>query len=76
MGKESLKVTRSVTLQPLASDHATIPRMEAIAIPFHMRYGSMICSKRLQSDRPKSWWMLVEAGATQAKTVSKATVLD
>ena len=26
--------------------------MEAISIPFHMRYGSMICSKRLQSDRP------------------------
>ena len=26
--------------------------MEAMAIPFHMRYGSMICSKRLQSDRP------------------------
>ena len=41
-----------------------------------MRYGSMICSKRLQSDRLKYWWMLVEAGATQAKTVSKATVLD
>ena len=23
-----------------------------MTIPFHMRYGSMICSKRLQSDRP------------------------
>ena len=31
---------------------ATIPHMEAMAIPSHMRYGSMICSKRLQSDRP------------------------
>ena len=50
--------------------------MEAIPISFHMRYGSMICSKRLQSDRPKSWGMLVEAGATQSKTVSKTTVLE
>ena len=33
-----------------------------MAIPFHMRYGSLICSKRLQSDRPKCWSMLVEAG--------------
>ena len=49
-----------------------LPHMEAMAIPFHMRYGSMICSKRLQSDRPKSWGMLVEAGATEAKkTVNK-----
>ena len=39
--------------------------MKAIAIPFHMRYGSMICSKGLQSGKPKCWGMLVEAGATQ-----------
>ena len=31
----------------------------------------MICSKRLQSDRPKYGVRLVEAGATQAKTVAK-----
>ena len=39
--------------------------MKAIAIPFHMRYGSIICSKRLQSDRPKCRGHLVEAGTTQ-----------
>ena len=53
---------KSVTQQPLVADHATVPHMEAISIPFHMRYGSLICSKRLQSDRPKCWSMLVEAG--------------
>ena len=39
-----------------------------MAIPFHLGYGRMICSKRLQSDRPKSWSMLVEAGALQRAT--------
>ena len=45
-----------------------MPHMEAMAIPFHLGYGRMICSKRLQSDRPKSWSMLVEAGALQRAT--------
>ena len=37
--------------------------MKALVLPFHMMYGNMIYSKRLQSDRPKRWRMLVEAGA-------------
>ena len=27
--------------------------MRAMDVPFHMGYGGLICSKRLQSDRPK-----------------------
>ena len=41
----------SVTLQPLGADHATIPHMKGDWYSFHMRYSSMICYKRLLSDR-------------------------
>ena len=50
--------------------------MKALVLPFHMMYGNMIYSKRLQSDRPKRWRMLVEAGATQkAKKYTKFNVV-
>ena len=39
--------------------------MKAMVMAFHMVYGNIIYSKRLLSDRPKRWRMLVEAGATQ-----------
>ena len=39
----------SVTMQPLAADLSTIPHMEGDIHIFHLRYGSMICTKRLQS---------------------------
>ena len=42
----------SVTLQPLGADQATIPHMKGDCHSFNMRCSSMICSKRLQSDRP------------------------
>ena len=41
----------TVTLQPLVADHATIPHVIAMDFPFHIRYGSLICYKKLQSDR-------------------------
>ena len=37
--------------------------MEAMDVPFHMGYGGPICSKRLQSDRPKWKGLLVEGGS-------------
>ena len=55
----------SVTLQPLGIDHDDIPHMEAMVVPFHIGYGGLICSKRLQSDSPKCRRMLVEPGAFQ-----------
>ena len=46
-------------------DHAAIPHMKAICVPFHMGYGSLICSKMLQSDRPKCGKMLLDPRAFQ-----------
>ena len=43
----------SITVQPLVADEAFMPHMEAMYVPFHMGYGSLICCQRLQSDRPK-----------------------
>ena len=50
--------------------------MKALTILFHMRYGSLLSSMKWLSDRPKCWGHMVEAGTTQAKTVSKTTVLE
>ena len=47
-------------MQPLVVDHATIPQMKAMDVPFHLVYGSLICVKGLQSDRPKCWASLVD----------------
>ena len=40
----------SVTLQPLGAYRSTIPHMVGNIHSFHMRYTSMICYKRLQSN--------------------------
>ena len=40
-------------MQPLIPDHACMPHMKAMYVPFHMAYSGLICSKGLQSDRPK-----------------------
>ena len=42
-----------VALQPLVVDEAFMPQMKAMDVPFHAIYGSLICFKGLQSDRPK-----------------------
>ena len=41
----------SVTLQPMDENQATIPEMKAMDVPFYLIHGSLICVKRLQSDR-------------------------
>ena len=38
---------------PLVPNQAFMPRIKAMNVPFHLLYGSQICSKRLQSDRQK-----------------------
>ena len=43
----------SITLQPLVADQAFMPHMEAMYVPFQMRYGNLTCYKGLQSERPK-----------------------
>ena len=43
----------AVSVQPLAADQSFMPHMKAKEVLFHFLYGSLICSKRLQNDRPK-----------------------
>ena len=43
----------SIALQPLVADQAFMPHMEAMYVPFQMRYGNLTCYKGLQSERPK-----------------------
>ena len=42
-----------------------MPHMEARDVPFHLPYGSLICTKRLHSDRPKCGGMLANPRAFQ-----------
>ena len=53
VGRPNKKVPSAFSMQPLVVDHATIPQMKAMDVPFHLVYGSLICVKGLQSDRPK-----------------------
>ena len=41
-----------ISVQPQVVDHAYMPHMKAMYVPFHMGYSSLICYQRLQSDRP------------------------
>ena len=47
-GQENAVKTSTVTLKPFVVEHATIPHMIAMDLPFHIRYGSLICYKKLQ----------------------------
>ena len=49
--QENSVMTSTVTLQPLIANHATIPHMIAMNLPFHVRYSSLVYYKKLQSDR-------------------------
>ena len=40
------KVTDAVTLSPKLVDHASIPHMEAMNLPFHLQYSNPICRKK------------------------------
>ena len=63
---EGMDVTNwigAVSVQPLAADQGFMPHMIAKEVFFHFLYGSLICSKRLQSDRPKCKGLLVDPRA-------------
>ena len=45
--------TSLIAMQPLVPDHAYMPHMKAIHVPFNWMYSSLICNQRLQSDRPE-----------------------
>ena len=37
--------------RPVTDADAIIPHIKAMNVPFHLIYGSLICAKRLESDR-------------------------
>ena len=61
-------------MQPLVVDHATIPQMKAMDVPFYLMYDSLICFKGLQSDRPKCWASLVDPGEYQNMIIKYLSV--
>ena len=40
-----------IALRPLVPDQVFMPHMEAMYVPFHMRYCSLICYKGLHNER-------------------------
>ena len=56
----------SLTLQPVDGSQPSTPHMKARDVPFYLPYGSLICTNRLQSDRPKCRGMLVDPRAFQS----------
>ena len=61
-----------IALQPLVLDKVCMPHMEAMYVPFHMGYSSLICYRGLQSERPKCLRELAEVSQTSlCKTVRK-----
>ena len=62
-----------IALQPLVPEQVFLPHMEAMYVPFHMGYCSLICLKGLQNERPKCLRELAEVSQTSlCRTVSKA----
>ena len=55
----------AVAEQPLVAHKTFMPQMRAINVPFHLLYGSLICSKKLQSDILKCTGMLADPSTPQ-----------
>ena len=71
-GENVKSFTTFIAMQPLVADHAFMPHLKALYVPFHMAFSGLICSKGLQSDRPKWRGRLAEVSQTSlCKTVSK-----
>ena len=69
--QENSVMTSTVTLHPLIADHATIPHVIAMDFPFHIRYSSLICYKKLKSDR--LFCSVLELGRNMGASVSQPT---
>ena len=52
-GRFSITYNCLILMLPLGADQATMPYIKAMKVLFHLLYGSLFCSKGLQSDRPK-----------------------
>ena len=74
--KDERSFTSLIAMQPLVTDHALMPHLKAMYVPFHMAYSGLICSKGLQSDRPKWRGMLAEVSQTSlCKAVGKTILI-
>ena len=73
-GTGTKRVMKCVTLQPLVTDHANAPHIEAMDVSFHMGYGGPVCSKRLLGDRPKCKRMLANPGEYQNMIIKYLSV--
>ena len=69
-----LSENEAISLQPLGADHATIPHMKAMDVPFPLMYDSLICFKGLQSDRPKCKRLLADPGEYQNMIIKYLSV--
>ena len=49
----------------MGGKQAIIFHIKAMHVLFHLMYGSFVCSKRLQSERPKCGGMMVDPRAFQ-----------
>ena len=49
-----------IALQPLVTDQVFMPHMEAMYVPFHMGYCSLICYKGLHNSHVHSLSMFVD----------------
>ena len=72
--QENSVKTNTVSLQPLVADHATVPHMEAMDVPFHIIYSGLICLKRLLSGRQKCTAYLLDPRNAQSMIIKNLSV--
>ena len=73
-GNLTYKVTDAVTQQPIVAGDDTIHHIKAIDVPFHLIYGSLICAKRLQSERQNKKECLETPGGHQNMIIEYLSV--
>ena len=61
-------------MQPLEADQAIVPHMKAMNVPFYLQYGSLFCSKGLQSNRPKCLASMADPRASQIMVIKYLSV--
>ena len=73
-GGLSISLSAVISLLPIGVGHSTIPHIKAIDVPFHLIYGSLICAKRLQSDRQNKVGCLQTPGRHQYMIIKYLSV--
>ena len=58
-------------MPPLVADHANIPHVIAMDLLFHIKYSSLVCNKKLLSDR--LYGTVLEMGRNKGASASLPT---